>query len=578
MNLTFQLLRDETLGKNYMFHTPYGERVLTYADYTASGKSLKFIEKYLLEIQKCYANTHTEDDMTGAVMTNILHKSEKIIKKQLNADKNCFIIPSGTGATGAIESFAKIAGIYIPPATKIRMNEIIKKISNQSMDLNTFLKNADEKFKEDIPVVFIGPYEHHSNILIWRESIAEVVEIELNNEGTLDLEDLEAKVSSDRYKNRLKIGSFSAASNVTGVVTPVYKVAEILHNYGASACFDFAASGPYVEINMNIDEKSYFDAVYFSPHKFIGGPGSAGILVVNSKIYDKSIPPTVSGGGTVSYVSSFAHDYLDNVEEREKAGTPGILQVVKAALAIELKNKVGIDNIIRKEREYTDKVMNRLNKNEKIEILGPTDPDKRISIISLMIKHKDKYLHPRFLAKLFNDLFGIQTRAGCACAGPYGHRLLNIDNERSGIFRNIIHDGCSALKPGWLRFNLHYVMIEEEIDFICDAIEFAAEYGYLFLSDYVVDIKSGDWFHKDFDYSYEIVNNFGVLESMNYVEKDVLSTNDMNSKEKFEEYLSMAKELANTLINNLDNNYFTLDEAFYKNQSWFYYKNSINNI
>ncbi|MDF2677741.1 MAG: aminotransferase class V-fold PLP-dependent enzyme, partial [Bacillota bacterium] len=259
MNISFETLRNELIGKEYKFDTPYGERKLTYADFTASGKALNFIEKYLLDIQKCYSNTHTEDDMTGEVMTNILHKSEKNIKKQLNAEENCFIIPAGNGATGAIECFSKIIGVYIPPATKIRINNIIKHYKNINKHLNEIISESDDSL-QNIPVIFIGPYEHHSNILIWKEGIAEVVEINLTKDGTIDLNDLKFKVSRDKYKNRLKIGSISAASNVTGVLTPVYDVAKILHENNALACFDFAACAPYVEINMNKSEKEYFDA------------------------------------------------------------------------------------------------------------------------------------------------------------------------------------------------------------------------------------------------------------------------------------------------------------------------------
>jgi selenocysteine lyase/cysteine desulfurase len=379
MSLSFETFYNELIGKDYKFETPYGIRFLTYADFTASGKPLKFIEKYLLEIQKCYANTHTEDDMTGEVMTRILHKSETIIKKQLNAEKNCFLIPSGTGATGAIENFAKIIGIYISPATQKRIEEIIKDYTKNEKDIMDISYGSECSLKH-VPAVFIGPYEHHSNILIWREGIAETIEIGLNEEGTLDLDDLRIKVSDEKYRDRLKIGSFSAASNVTGIITPVYEVAEILHENNALACFDFAACAPYVEIDMNKNEKSYFDAVYFSPHKFIGGPGSCGILVINEKLYDKTIPPTLSGGGTVSYVSSFAQDYVSDVEEREMAGTPGIIQTIKAALSVELKNLIGIENIESMERYYTKKVVERLKKINNIKILGRLDENIMLPI------------------------------------------------------------------------------------------------------------------------------------------------------------------------------------------------------
>lgn len=580
MDFSFETLRDELIGKDYIFETPYGERILTYADFTASGRGLNFIEKYLLEIQKCYANTHTEDDMTGEVMTNILYKSEDIIKRHLNAEKNCFLIPSGTGTTGAIEKLAKIIGIYIPPATKKRIDKIIKEYIKCNNCIEDII-NESKGSLQQVPVVFIGPYEHHSNILIWKEGIAELVEIGLTQDGTLDLDDLKRKTSDEKYKNRLKVGSFSAASNVTGVITPVFEVAKILHENNALACFDFAACAPYIEINMNKSENEYFDAIYFSPHKFLGGPGSCGILVINKRIYDNKIPPTVSGGGTVNYVSSFAHDYIKDAEEREIAGTPGIMQIIRAALAIELKNSVGTDNIESKEKYYTIKVLNRLKMNQNIEILGPLDENNRLPIFSIKIKHKDKYIHPRYAAKLINDLFGIQTRAGCSCAAPYGHRLLEISKETSLIIKKFAEHGISSIKPGWLRFNIHFIMSEEEVDFICEAIEFIAEFGYLFLSDYILDIKSGIWMHKNQNKPYSIADNFGIEESSNFIDT-LCSKYNLNEKissaEEYNKYMDEAKKYAEQLKKIKDLELKSLDHEKFNNQGWFYYVNSANDI
>jgi selenocysteine lyase/cysteine desulfurase len=552
MNISFEKLRSEIIGNNLRFHTPYGERMLTYADYTASGRALNFIEKYLLDIQKYYANTHTEDDMTGEVMTNLLHKSENIIKKHLNAAENCFVIPSGNGATGAIECLAKILGIYIPPMTKKRIKGIIN---------------------ESLPVVFIGPYEHHSNILIWKEGLAEVVEIGLDNNGAIDLNELKDKISDSKFNNRLKIGSFSAASNVTGILTPVYKIAEILHNHNALACFDFAACAPYVNINMNKSCKEYFDAVYIAPHKFIGGPCTSGILVINEKLYDNTIPPTVAGGGTVTYVSPYSHDYIDNVEEREMAGTPGIIQILRAALAIELKDLIGMEKIEEKEKYYTKVVFERLNNNKNIEILGSKTPESRLPIFSIKFKHEQKYLHPRFTARLINDLFGIQTRAGCACAAPYGHRLLEISQENSSIYRYFIKDGIGSVRPGWLRFNIHYSMTEQEVDFICDSIEFIANYGYLFLDDYILNIKTGKWKHKTYNKKYSIIDMFGIEESTKFiVESSCIKEESpiINLKDEYKRYLVEAENY----IKQLKTKKTELKSFDEEGIGWFYFINS----
>jgi len=580
MSISFETLRNELIGKDCKFETPYGERILTYADFTASGRALNFIEKYLLEIQKCYANTHTEDDMTGEVMTKILHKSEYIIKKHLNAEENCFVIPSGTGATGAIECLAKIIGVYISPATEIVIDNIMKKYIKNDKGIKDIISESEDSLRQ-VPVVFIGPYEHHSNILIWEEGIAEIVEIGLKQDGTIDLNDLKRKITDPKYKDRLKVGSFSATSNVTGVITPVFEVAEILHENNALACFDFAACGPYIEINMNKSVNAYFDAIYLSPHKFLGGPGTSGILVINKRIYDNTIPPTVSGGGTVRYVSSFSHDYIKDVEEREMAGTPGIIQIIKAALAIELKNLIGLDNIELKEKCYMRKVFNRLKTNPNIEILGPCDENKRLPIFSIKIKHKDKFIHPRYAAKLINDLFGIQTRAGCSCAAPYGHKLLDISDENSQIYRKFIDNGISSIKPGWLRFNIHYIMSEDEVEFICQAIEFVAEFGYLFLSDYVVDIKSGKWRHKSYNKPYSLVENFGIEESTNFIDdsssKYVLKE-DICLIDEYNKYIIEAKKYAEHFKEKIDFKLKLLDEEKFRGQDWFYFINLENDI
>lgn len=535
--LNVKLLKKEIIGENYFFEGPYGRRLITYADYTASGKTLKFIEKYLIEIQKSYANTHTEDDFTGSYMTRLLHEALDSIKISLNANDN-YIIPVGSGATGAINKLSQILGVYIPPFTK---------------------ENVSYEIKGSNPVVFVSPYEHHSNELIWRESISDVVKIELTEDGFLDLDDLKKKVGDIKYRDRLKIGSFSAASNVTGVKTDVYEVAKILHENNALACFDFAASGPYVEINMNKDKVSYFDAVYISPHKFIGGPGSSGILAINKKIYNNHIAPTCAGGGTVDYVSDFGYDFVKNVESREMAGTPAILQIIKTALAFKIKDRISTDTIEKIEEDFTRKAFKRLLSNKNIKILGPTVPEKRIGIFSFMIKFKDSYLHPRFVTRLLNDLFGIQSRAGCACAGPYGHKLLNIGKEKSEKYRKLINEEINSLKPGWVRVNFHYTINEHEFHFLLNCIEFIANYGYLFLSEYKLDYNTGAWNHINHK---EVPLEFNIENVIKFTDKDIFYNKSINLQREYKKYLSKALKLANTLKEKT---------VKVKKEDWFYY-------
>lgn len=564
--LTFKEVRDALIGRYFTFQTPYGMRLLTYVDYTASGRSLKFIEKYLIKIQREYANTHTEDDVTGRHMTNLLHQAEKIIKKAFNAESNCRVIAIGTGATGAITKFQEIIGIRLPPATKKLLEQLMIKSSEEKVLDPGFRKIYDKEINRLKPVVFIGPYEHHSNDIMWREAIAEVITIQLNPEGYIDLKDLENQVSNPKYKDRLKIGSFSAASNITGIKSPVFEIARIMHKYGALVCFDYAASAPYVKINMNKDSETFFDAIFISPHKFVGGPGSSGILVFNERIYDHALSPTTAGGGTVDFVSTTSVDYSKDIEVREKAGTPGVLQTIKAALAIDLKDAIGIENIESKELDYITKALERLSKHSKIEILGPIDPENRISIVSFMIKHENKYLHPKFITKLLNDLFGIQSRAGCMCAGPYGHLLLKIGEERSQKFRCVTQQGLLGIKPGWVRVNFHYLFSEIEFQFVCQSIEFIADYGYLFLKDYSFDIDTGEWIHINFKDAY--------LSSKPDI-KTVLSINLQNcfdeefvdQKIEFAKYLKHAKELAQNIEK--DEKFLQFDDPEVEKLRWF---------
>ncbi len=496
---SFDYLRGQIVGIDSAFDTPFGRRLMVYCDYTASGRCLLFVEKYLQGLQRVYANTHTEDDLTGRSMSRLLHEAERMIKQSVNAGPHGRIIACGTGATGAIDKLQQILGVSLPPATRMVIGE----------ELREFL--GEERFEEfrrfqqsHQPVVFVGPYEHHSNEVTWRQGLATVVEVNLASDGGVDLAHLEALLQDPAYQGRVRIGSFSAASNVTGMRSPVGEIARMLHAHGAYACFDYAASAPYVEIDMNptpgpAGGDCSIDAVFLSPHKFLGGPGSSGVLVFNERLYHRELAPSVGGGGTVDYVSTVDQDFIADVEEREKAGTPGVLQTLKAALAIELKRRVGPQRIEARELELLARAMQRWGAHERIEILGNPDPARRIGIVAFNLRDpRGRYLHPKFVTVLLNDLFGIQSRAGCSCAGPYGHRLLGIDEPTSELYRDWVRKGFQGIKPGWCRVGFHYAMDDVEAAFVTDAVEFVADQGHRFLVLYDFDPATGLWSHREY--------------------------------------------------------------------------------
>ncbi|QVK19329.1 aminotransferase class V-fold PLP-dependent enzyme [Mycoplasmatota bacterium] len=571
MELNIESIRKEIIGSHTFFNTPYGKRLITYADYTASGRTLTFIENYLIKLQEVYANTHTTDSFTGKTMTGILHKAEKNIKKYLGANENNYIIPTGTGATGAIVKLSEILGLYLTPGLKMNIDYMRKRIIHKERYNQEIIKDIFKHMSETKPIIFVSSFEHHSNYLIWKESFAEVIEISLTSSGKFDYLDLENKC--DLYKDRIKIGSFSAASNITGMKNDVYLLAKIMHKHHGLAFFDFAASGPYVEINMNKDENCYFDAIFLSPHKFVGGPGSAGILVINKNLYSILYPPTVAGGGTVSFVSPYCYEFTKDVEARENAGTPGILQVIKAALALEFKQKIGIKKIVQIEENMIKKAINELKNEPNIEILGSLDPEKRVSILSFIINQNDKYLHYKLIAKLLNDLFGIQSRAGCACAGPYAHRLLGIDEAESTLIKEIVDEGMESLKPGFVRVNFHYLMSDEEVEFVINAIKFIAHYGYLFLTQYKMEIKSGNWSHNYLNEYNSIVDSFGLYESFNISEPQNIL---INKKSEFNKYFDEANKTVENLKREFQPNYKQFQNKKYEDFRWFNFIHHIN--
>lgn len=530
--MTLDWLRKEVIGGRTVIDTPYGERLMTYCDYTASGRGLYFVEDYMNRIGETYANTHTEDSFLGLQTTRLYNEAKERVKALVGADENYVFINVGSGTTGAIQRLSQILGIYETPAT---VNRFGKRNCDETSDEN--------KLKNIKPVIFVSKYEHHSNELIWRESLADVVEIELDGEGKFSLSDLKIQLEKPEYEGRPKIGAFSAASNVTGMYSPVKEIRDIVHEHGGIVFFDYAACGPYVDMKVVDSEGKFMDAIYFSPHKFIGGPGSIGVLILRKELYNENIGPTCAGGGTVEYVSSSEYDFLADIETREDAGTPPILQTIRAAAAMEVKEQIGASRIESIEGDYIREALKQIEKNNQIEILGPLDLENRLGILSFNIKYKEHYLHPRFVITLLNDLFGIQGRAGCSCAGPYGHFLLGIDYEKSERFRDVLSQGEEVLKPGWVRINFHYLMEKYSFNYVMKSIAFISRYGYLFLQDYEMNVKTGKWFHKSGE-TYELLK-FNARDMRKSAGRKPKRYKKTLFKKAYKQYMKEAVELRN---------------------------------
>lgn len=472
-------IRDSVIGSANTVPGPFGPRRVTYADYTASGRSLSFIEDYLRDVVlPLYANTHTESSGTGLQTGHFREDARSIIRSCVNATDEHAVLFVGTGCTGAIDRLIRVLGLQIPD------------VLDEHYHLSDAIP-ADER-----PVVFIGPFEHHSNELPWRESIADVVRIGEDSDGHINQDHLEAELI--RFADRpLLIGSFSAASNVTGIISDTSGIARLLHDHGALSFWDFAAAAPYVDIDMAGDGSpgAYKDAVFISPHKLIGGPGTPGLLVARKELFRNKVPG-VPGGGTVRYVNASMHEYLSDIEHREEGGTPAIIESIRAGLAFQLKDTVGVERIRELEERFIRRAIDVWSANPNIEILGNPNAD-RLSIVSFVVRHGDRYLHHNFVVAVLNDLFGIQSRGGCSCAGPYGHALLGIDDERSEHLSHEINLGCEGIKPGWVRVNFNYFISEAVFDFILQAVDIVATHGWKLLPWYEFDTSTAVWHHTD---------------------------------------------------------------------------------
>ncbi len=470
----FAPFREKTIGYNQYFKSPFGHKRIIYADWIASGRLYQPIEdKMLSEFAPFVGNTHTETNVCGTAMTLAYHKARDIIKQHVNAGQTDCIISYGSGMTGVINKFQRILGLKIPE--KQRNNIKIK--------------------AEDRPIVFVTHMEHHSNQTSWLETICDVEVINPTDNGLVDLGHF-AQLLEKYKKRKTKIAAITACSNVTGIQTPYHDIAGLIHRAGGLCFVDFACSAPYVAINMHPEGRAdeYLDAIYFSPHKFLGGPGTTGILIFNAQLYDNKIPDN-PGGGTVKWTNPWKeHEFIDNIEDREDGGTPPFLQTIRTALSIQLKQQMGIELMLRREEQLMDIVFPYLSKIPNVRILAG-HLKHRLGAISFYIDD----LHYNLGVKLLNDYYGVQVRGGCSCAGTYGHYLLALDEQQSHHMVDDIHKGNFASRPGWIRLSLHPTMTDEEVIYICEAIEEVAQNHTDWGKNYLYDIKSNEFQHLHFE-------------------------------------------------------------------------------
>jgi selenocysteine lyase/cysteine desulfurase len=457
-------VRADLIGEGLEIEGPEGRKLLLYADYAASGRALKSIESFVQEkVLPFYANAHTEASYCGAYVNRLRGEARAIIASSCCSNEEHVVIFAGAGATAGLNRLAKM----LIPA------------------------HPNARTRKPIPLVLVGPYEHHSNILPWRESGADIVDIPEAIEGGPDCGAIEAALRNAGVGSKV-IGAFSAASNVTGIITDIERVNGLLKRYGAISVWDFAAGAPYLPIDMKAG--GGLDAIVFSPHKFIGGPGASGVLIVKKTIVPQAAP-SITGGGTVSFVSPWSHHYVAELGAREEAGTPNVLGDIRAALVMLVKERIHQAYISARDRELCRRAREAWGGEERIEVLGNLEA-QRLPIFSFRVRDGNGgHVHQQLVTRMLSDYYGVQARGGCACAGPYAHRLLGIDRDASETLWSRLEAGHELEKPGWTRVNLCAVASDEQIGAILHAVSEVAERAPELAGHYACDAKTARFRH-----------------------------------------------------------------------------------
>ena len=473
----FSPFRSNVIGHRQCFESPLGKKEIIYADWTASGRAYRPIEECIRqEIMPFLANTHTETTITGTLMSQAYEKAKLIVKEHVHANDDDILIFCGSGMTSAVNKLQRILGMRIPEG------------------IRDYLKADSLPLDEELrPIVFVSHMEHHSNQISWLETIADVQIIDFDKEGNIDLVCFRRLLKQFQHRKN-KIAAITACSNVTGIQTPYHEIANLIHGYGGLCFVDFASSAPYIDIDMHPEQGgACLDAIYFSPHKFLGGPGTPGVLIFNRNLYKNKIPDQ-PGGGTIAYSNPWkVHEYSTNIEQREDGGTPPILQAIKAAMCVRLKEEMGVENMLSREEEMLGIIFDRFSNMKNIEVLEG-NIKKRLGVIAFIVNGA----HYSLIVKLLNDRFGIQTRGGCSCAGTYGHSLLKVDQTRSYQILDRIRSGDLFSKPGWIRLSIHPTMTNSEIDFIMDAIESTASHFQEWIKDYTYNAEANEYFFNGY--------------------------------------------------------------------------------